>query len=284
MQLAFATNAFSRHSLEVALERIAEAGFEAVEILADAPHADPRELAGPAAVELARQVRNQLQRLGLKVSNVNGNCSFSYWRDAPPEPYFEPSLISPRPQLRADRAERIRRTVDFAAAIGAPAVSITSGKCLDMISPDRAARLLADSLPPLLDYADRRGVNLGIECEPGLFLEWAWELREWIDRLGHPRLGANLDTGHSHVLGESMADVFATLRGRIWNLHVEDLPGRKHYHMVPGTGTFPFAELVAAARSTGYTGFATVELYTQVERPFEAAMASREFLTPLLSR
>lgn len=284
MKLAFATNAFSRHSLDHALSEIAAAGYTAAEILADAPHADPNHLCGSEGVELARQVRRQLDRLGLSVSNVNGNCSFSYWRHAPPEPYFEPSLISPRAQYRADRAERIRRTIDFAAAIGAPAVSITSGKCLDMVSPEVAGRLLAETLPPLLDYADRRGVNLGIECEPGLFLEWATELRGWIDRLQHPRLGANLDTGHSHVLGESMSEVFAVLRGRIWNLHVEDLPGRKHYHMVPGTGSFPFDQLIAAARDTGYDGYATVELYTQVETPSEAARRSLAFLGPLFSR
>src|SRR5438477_369954 len=81
------------------------------------------------------------------------------------------------------------------------------------------------------------GVDIGIECEPGLFLEYVAELKEWIDRLGHPRFGANLDIGHSVVMGESVGEVVPMLRGRIWNLHVEDLPGRKHYHMIPGDGT-----------------------------------------------
>lgn len=284
MKLAFSTNAFTRFSLEEAISEIAAAGFGAVEILADSPHADPGELVGSVGAELARRVRGQLERLGLSVSNINNNCSFSYWRDAPPEPYFEPSLISPSALHRADRAERIRRSIDFASAIGAPAVSITTGKCLGAVSPEVADRLLGETLPPLLEYADRRGVNVGIECEPGLYVEWASELRGWIDRLGHPRLGANLDTGHSHVLGESMMEAFGLLRGRIWNLHVEDLPGRKHYHMVPGTGSFPFEELMSAARATGYAGPATVELYTQTERPSEAARASMGFLGPLFGR
>ena len=65
--------------------------------------------------------------------------------------------------------------------------------------PDKAAKQFAESIRPILDHADALGVNVGIECEPGLFLEYVAELREWIDRLGHPRFGANLDIGHSQV-------------------------------------------------------------------------------------
>ena len=55
---------------------------------------------------------------GLAVSNVNANCSFGYWKDAPPEPYFEPSLISPNPQHRHDRIELIGRAMQFAKTVG----------------------------------------------------------------------------------------------------------------------------------------------------------------------
>src|SRR5436190_205827 len=80
------------------------------------------------------------------------------------------------------------------------------------------------------------GIDVGIECEPGLYLEYVVELMEWIGKLGSRRLGANLDIGHSQVIGELIPEVIAMLKGRIWNLHVEDIPGRKHYHMIPGEG------------------------------------------------
>ncbi len=42
------------------------------------------------------------------------------------------------------------------------------------------------------------------------------------------------------MIGESIPDAVALLSDRIWNLHVEDIPGRKHYHMIqakaPSTG------------------------------------------------
>jgi sugar phosphate isomerase/epimerase len=61
-------------------------------------------------------------------------------------------------------------------------------------------------------------------------------------------------------------------------MHVEDLPGRKHYHMIPGEGSLNWAELWDACRATSYDRFATVELYTQTADPHAAARKSFEFL------
>ena len=276
-QLAFSTNAYTRHSLVEALEGIKRAGFAGVEILADVPHAYPMQM----DEELTRRTRDALERLGLSVSNINCNCSFGYWRDAPPEPYFEPSLISPNSKHRADRIAMILRSLQFARDIGARNISITSGRMLAGMPPAKAARQFAESIKPVLDRADLLEVDVGIECEPGLLLEWLSELREWIALLKHPRLGANLDIGHSAVMGESIPSEIELLKGRIWNLHVEDIPGRKHYHMIPGEGTLDWPALIGALQQIGYDRFLTVELYTHIENPQEAAEKSYKFLSRL---
>jgi len=279
MKLAFSTNAYTRCSLSDALAGIKAAGFGGVEILADVPHAYPDVIHD----EMITGIRRQLDSLELTVSNINANCSFGYWRHAPPEPYFEPSLISPNPKHRSDRAALIRKTLHFASQLGAANISITSGRLLGGMPPDRAARQFAESIKPLLDEADRQNVNIGIECEPGLFLEYAQELYDWITRLNHPRLGANLDVGHSQVLGESIPDAVKLLAGRIWNLHVEDIPGRKHYHLIPGEGTLDWAALFNALRAVKYDRYLTVELYTHTADPQDAAEQSFAFLSRALS-
>jgi sugar phosphate isomerase/epimerase len=272
MKLAFSTNAYTRFSLREALQDIHAAGFGGVEILADAPHAYP------GTVD-ASEIRRELDRLDLAVSNVNANCSFGYWKDAPPEPYFEPSLISPNPQHRKDRTQLILQTLQFAHDIGAANISITSGRMLGGMPPVAAAKQFAESIQPILDRADALKIDVGIECEPGLYLEYVAELREWIDRLQHPRLGANLDVGHSQVIGESIPDAVKLLAGRIWNLHVEDIPGRKHYHMIPGEGTLDWAALRRALQAIDYKRYLTVELYTHTADPQLAARKSYAFLS-----
>jgi len=278
MQLAFSTNAFTRFSLSEALIRIRRAGFLGVEILADEPHAYPGTLAQGAGENVAAELRG----LGLVVSNVNVNCSFGYWQDAPPEPYFEPSLISPVPQHREDRIALIGKAMEFARTIGAANISITSGRTLGSMTPTRAAGQLEESLSRVLAMADEYQVNVGVECEPGLFLEYVTELREWINRMGHPRLGANLDIGHCQVIGESIPEAIELLGDRIWNLHVEDIPGRKHYHMIPGDGTMDWESIKSALRAADYQRYLTVELYTHTENPQEAAEKSFAFLRGLI--
>ncbi|HSI34770.1 MAG: sugar phosphate isomerase/epimerase family protein [Phycisphaerae bacterium] len=275
MQLAFSTNAYTRHSLVDALRGIKKAGFAGVEILADVPHAYPDAITDA----LTDETKRELDTLGLRVSNVNVNCSFGYWKDAPPEPYFEPSLISPNPKHRADRTRLILRALQFAKDVGSANVSITSGRMLGGMPPEPAAKQFRESILPILDAADRLGVDVGIECEPGLYLEYVAELRDWIDRLGHRRLGANLDVGHSQVIGESIPDAVKRLGDRIWNLHVEDIPGRKHYHLIPGQGTLDWFGLRDALRAINYKRFLTVELYTHWQNPQEAAEQSYQFLS-----
>lgn len=274
MQLAFSTNAYVRHSLREALERLRAIGYGAVEILADKPHAWPGDLDGARIGEIAEDVR----RLGLRVSNINANCSFGYFREAPPEAIFEPSLISENEAWREDRIRLVGRAMELASAVGAPCISITSGKMLGAVGPEKAKRLWREGIGRVLEMADGFGVNVGVECEPGLFIEYCAELREWIDELGHPRLGANLDLGHSQVMGESLAEVMRLLRGRIWNMHIEDLPGRKHYHLPPGEGTMDWGAIHAAMQAIDYQGFATIELYPHAGDPDGVARRSLEFL------
>jgi len=279
MNLAFSTNAYTRYPLIDALRGIKAAGFAGVEILADTPHAYP----GAIDETQITNIRRELDRLDLRVSNINANCSFGYWKDAPPEPYFEPSLISPNPQHRADRTRLILKTLDFAKAIGAANISITSGRCLGGMPPEEAARQFAKSIKPILDRADALGINVGIECEPGLLLEYVSELAEWIKQLGHARFGANLDIGHSQVIGEDLRESILSLRGRIWNMHVEDIPGRKHYHMIPGEGTMPWPVIRQALQEIVYDRFLTVELYTHTADPQSAAEKSYAFLSRLFT-
>ena len=97
--------------------------------------------------------------------------------------------------------------------------------------------------------------------------------------MNHPRFGANLDIGHSQVMGESIPAAIRSLAGRIWNLHVEDIPGRKHYHMIPGEGTLDWIGLRDALWAIKYDRFATVELYTHTADPHTAARKSFEYLS-----
>jgi len=271
---AFSTNAYTRFKLPAALKRIRRAGFGAVEILADRPHAYAGEL---TARSIAAVVRT-LERLKLGVSTVNANTACGFFKDAPPEPFFEPSFISPHPEWRGFRIDYTRKAIDLAAATGGAAVTVTTGRCLGGVPPARAEDLLLLALEAVLLHAERAGgVKVAIEYEPGLYIERADELMALIDRVGHPLLGANLDLGHALVAGDGVGGAVKLLGKRIWSVHVEDLQGFKHYHLPPGDGDFPFIEAKKALHSVGYRGPITWEIYTATADPDAAARRALRF-------
>lgn len=276
---SFSTNAFTEHELPAALEAIARSGYRGVEILADRPHLVPHRYP-PQGIE---DLRRLLGYLGLAVANLNANTTVSYYEGCATfwEPLFEPSLAHPDSNLRFWRLLYTQRAIDAAAALGCPSVSVTSGRPQPGTLPERSLDLLEVSLRNLVRYAGERGVRIGIEYEPGLLIESAADLRAFLDRLPDPGLGANLDIGHSRVAGEDLEETLTLLKGRIFHLHLEDIRGRRHYHLVPGQGDMDFGEVFRLLDRFGYTGFITVELYTYPHAPEAAA---RQALTHLRAR
>lgn len=279
MRLAYSTNAFTRTDLHSALEAIAALGYQGVEILCDRPHWFPGEV---NEAELDR-VAATLDRLGLAVSNLNANTANGYYSPAPPENVFEPALCNPDPELRRWRQEYSIEALRLGARLGARAVSVTSGHPRAGQLPAQSLDLLVESLKPVCEAAAKYGVKLGIEYEPGLLVERATELAEVIERVGSPDLGANLDIGHSFLDGEVPEDTVALLTGRIWNVHVEDIKDRKHFHLVPGDGDLPFERYFDALRKADYDGFLTVELYSFPDQPVEVGRRSMAFLRGLVA-
>jgi sugar phosphate isomerase/epimerase len=278
MRFAYSTNAYTRHPLASAIDAIADLGYAGLEILCDRPHWFATEVTGAEAEAVAAQ----LARRGLAVSNLNANTANGYYDPAPPENVFEPALSNADPALRRWREDYTRAAIELARVTGAPAVSVTTGRPQPGCPPQRALGFLVESLKRLCESAERAGVKVGIEYEPGLLVERAAEARAVLDAVGSDALGVNLDIGHSWLDGERPEDAVALLAGRIWNVHVEDIAGRKHYHLVPGDGDLPFARYFDALDRAGYDGFLTVELYTCLDAPEEAGRRARTHLLELI--
>lgn len=278
MKLSFSSNAFSRFSLNEAIREIAKAGYSGIELLADIPHLYADNI---SASDL-NGLKNTLSRSGLCVSNVNANTAIGWYGRSFWEPLFEPSLANPEAELRNWRIEYTMKCIDIAEFLGAQCVSVTSGKPVSGTDPDESLVILKDSLDKLANHAEKKGILIGLEYEPGLLVESCDELLELLNQLNSQCLGANLDIGHSHVLGEDPATVIEKLGMRIFHTHVEDIRGRKHYHRIPGTGDVNFGSIVKALTAAGYDGYLCVELYTHLNNPVGAAQASLDYLTALI--
>jgi sugar phosphate isomerase/epimerase len=279
MKLAYSTNAYTRTDVDSALKSIAGLGFAAAEILCDRPHWFP----GEVNEEQLEQTAMLLQELELKVSNLNINTANGYYDPRPVENVFEPSLTNRDRELRAWREHYTIQGVKLAHHLDAPCISLTSGRPVPGTPPEEALDYFVDSLTRICTVAADFGVRVGIEYEPGLLVESAVEAMAIIERVDSPFLGVNFDIGHSRVFGEPIDATVNLLAGRIWNVHVEDIKGRKHFHLIPGLGDLPFAQYINALRKINYDGYLTVELYSYPEQPEDAGRQALSYLTPLVA-
>lgn len=277
VQLAFSTNAYTRFELPEAIRRIGDAGYDGVELLADAPHAFLTEFEAGDRTEL----QDTLETTGISVSNVNANTATGYYDDAPESSFFDPTIITDDEEKRAWRVSYTKKAIDLANAVGAPAVCVATGRPEPGNPPEQAREYLLDSLHDILDHAESVGVDVGIEFEPELLIECTDEVLDLLDTVDRDALGVNLDIGHAAVYGENPAESVRQCAGQITGVHLEDIVGGrrgKHYHRVPGEGDIDFDAIFQALDDIGYDGFGTLELYTYPDTPDQAAQQALEVL------
>lgn len=277
MRFSFSTDAFISYSVFEAVEKIAAAGYEGVEILADIPHVYMHNLREPDL----KKLKAVLARTGIQVSNINANTVRGYYESGANEPLFEPCLADPDPGVRAWRVDYTKKCIDLARALGSSNVSVTSGPIQPETTPEEGIEFLKGSLKSIIRYAEEKKVFIGLEYEPGLLIESGSELSCLISEIGSRFLGANLDLGHSHALGEEPESTINLLDGRIFHVHIEDTKGRKRLQLMPDAIEMDFKGLLSLFEKRSYRGFITIDLYAYPRRPEDAARRTLEFLKGL---
>ncbi len=278
IRLAFSTNAYLRFPFEEAAARIAAIGYEGLELMADVPHAWPAGLLeGPK-----RGIRRAMEDNGLAFSNVNAFMMNAIADHR--QPYWYPSFIEPDEGYRRVRIDHTHRAIDLCAELGAPHITTEPGGPLAPGQSRRSAiDLFVEALKPLAEHADKKGVLLLVEPEPGLLIETTEQYLEVAERVDAPSIGLNFDVGHAYCMAEDLAEQVHRLADHTRHYHFEDIaPTRVHHHLIPGLGAIDFAAVVAAIKSTGYDGWITVELYPNVDDPDGAARGAMEVLRPLV--
>jgi sugar phosphate isomerase/epimerase len=279
MRLAFSTNAYLHYSFPEAVRRLAALGYAGVEVMADVPHAWPAFL----LEEQKQAIREALARNHLAISNVNAFMMNAI--NDPRQRYWHPSWIEPDPHYRQIRIDHTKRALTLAREIGAPCITTEPGGPLEPGgSWQHALKLFVEMLQPVAEHAEKEGVLLLIEPEPGLLIETADQFLELMKYLDSPAVGLNFDIGHAYCVGDDPATTIPRVASWIRHFHLEDIAAtRVHQHLIPGTGAIDFPAILRAIRDIGYTGWLTIELYPYVENPDDAARRAKEYVTEAMA-
>ncbi len=269
-RFAFSTNAFRKCDVAEAVASIAEAGYDGVEIMLDAPHLFP---AGVTDREV-QAVRAAVEAAGLQVSNCNA-FTMSAVGDT-----WHPSWIEPNEERRRQRIRHTADAIRVARHLGAPSISTEPGGPIPPgMTRGQAMTLFVQGIAEVLPAAEEYGVDVLVEPEPGLLIERAAEFLGFATRISHLRLGLNFDVGHFFCVGERPEQAFLALQPHVRHVHLEDIAAtREHRHLLPGQGAIPIPHIVESMAEAGYAGWITVELYPYEDTPYETACRALQYL------
>ncbi|HEX6021957.1 MAG TPA: sugar phosphate isomerase/epimerase family protein, partial [Solirubrobacter sp.] len=268
LRFGYVSNGLADHRIEYALELLAENGYSGIALTLDHIHFDPF---APRLRARAARLRGELEEAGLDCV-VETGARFVL---DPRRKHF-PTLLSPG---RLRRVDLLCTAVDVAVELGAPVVSMWSGAPPEDEPVERAWDLLVDGCERVLAHAERAGVTLAFEPEPGMLVETLADYEELQRRLGHPpALGLTLDIGHIVCL-EPMSVTECVRRGAatLAHVHIEDMRRGVHEHLMFGQGDLDLDESLSVLNEVGFEGLVAVELSRHSHAAHEtvpAAMAA----------
>ena len=278
MKLGYNTNGLAHHRLVDAIELLADEGYQSVAITLDAGALDPYDDAASLNRQVS-QVRSALDCRGLS-SVIETGARFLL----NPRTKHDPTLLDPDPARRAIRIDFLHRAIDLATALGAEAVSLWSGCPRVALALSPGLDLLAANLKPLLEHAERAGIPLAFEPEPGMFIDTLEKFCRLDERIRHPLFQLTIDVGHVHCSNEGHIPTLLRRWGpRIANIHIEDMKQGVHEHLMFGDGTVDFQPICSALHEIAYKGGVHVELSRHSHQGVDAVRMAAAFLRPLVS-
>ena len=253
MRLAFYTYSYTDRlemAIEPVLERIAETGYDGIDISGThGSSADPLSVT-PALRQLTRGTAD---RLGLEIEAIitHATLADSLFTDAPLD---------------------LKGSVDLAVDVGAPVVVFHMGGPREEGRRAEAWTRVVDYLKDALVYAAPREVKLAVD---GVWKDWLAETPESFlrlhDDIGSPSFGINFDPCYLMLLGLDPVEVAHRWKERIAHAHLKDHVGAypDWEHRIPGRGDVDYPRVVEALDEIGFEAAISIETFTTMD--FEEA-------------
>ena len=272
-------------SLPETVRRVAEAGYQGLELSGFPPHASPADY--PTAAK-RRTLRQLIEDAGLAISGYAADLT---------------TTCPARPRNRARYLERFEQAAEFAADVGAPFIRVDTVAAPGSI-PEEGLPAAMDAIAECWHEAAGRAQQLGLrlvwEFEPGFLFNKPSEIIELHEKVRHPNFYLLFDTAHAYmssVVGARHQGQAETLRrglpqmldlcaGRIGAVHVIDSDGSLYNdetsrHTPFGLGEIDFEAIAPTLRSLPGIDWLTVDLSFCRDRD-QWLQACREYVEALL--
>ncbi|MCA9126015.1 MAG: sugar phosphate isomerase/epimerase [Planctomycetales bacterium] len=289
MQLGFASAILPDLSLEEVFTLASSIGYDCVEVMCWPVSKAERRYAGVTHIDINQldnsrisEIHALVDRTGVAISGLG----------------YYPNCLSPNLEEAERCVAHLHDLLDAAAALSVGKVNTFIGRDYTRSVDDNWPRLVA-TWTPLVEHADRLGLQIGIENCPMLFSSDEWPggkniatspaiWRRLFQDIPSPNLGLNYDP--SHMVWQQM-DYLQPIRdfsNRIFHAHAKDVRLDRHklnevgilahpleYHTpkLPGLGEVSWGKFFSTLLDSGYNGPVCVEVE---DRAYEGSLESRK--------
>ena len=241
------------------LEKVAEAGYHAVELVNEYEKWSPDDF---------RRASARLRSLGIVVDAMAG-----VWTGIA------------NPQAQEKFLADLTRLVPIAEQLQCPRIIVLSGDRVEGLSREAHHQSCIESLKRAAEIADKRNLtllleNIDQEENPKYYLTSVAEGFEIIRQVNHARVKFLYDFYHEQISEGNLIEKLEKNIEQVGLLHVADVPGRHE----PGTGEINYASIYRRLAQLNYRGYVAMEfepsgdpvvsLRTAREEAFRAALGT----------
>ena len=267
-QLTFGQEEAYRHP-EVTYQRLKRCGYDAIEIT------PPKGRYGLGVKMEDYLMTHQTLKAdyGLEVSCIN-ECWGEMW-----DPYSPTYKTLTEPKTAELAVSETRSSIDFAAELGAPFVTVAVAIHSSITSENVAdcTAVAVDALRRMAAFAGQRGVRLVFEAtnhlEMGKFVNTALNHKRMIELTGCDNIGIQLDWFHANFEELNPYEAVMDAHPLLWHMHFRDSNS-----LTPGYGTVDFKAVLRAIKKIGYEGYCTIESSPMIPDSDTAARDGIEYL------
>jgi sugar phosphate isomerase/epimerase len=276
MQKVLSSHLFVNHRLTtVWLQRIQEAGFDALEMFCARQHIDYWEKAQ------IRDLGHWFRESELKVWSMHSPMyTDEVWGRSGPEAVI--NIAETKKVDRGKMVDEVKRALDIADTIPFRYLIQHIGVRDEEFS-ERKLDAAFNSLEELKAYAGMLGVEILIENTPN-HLSTAGRLDHFLS-ITHLDLKYCFDIGHAHM-GEGIAAEFEIMQDRIRSTHIHDNDGMDDLHLFPleNEGNIDWSEAMKTlgSRREQYPLVLELKEQPQLEHPIEHAKRIADELDKLI--
>jgi len=289
MQLGFVSAILAELGLEEVVQFAADEGFQCIELMcwprgkaerryAGVTHIDAGDL-GPAR---AQEVCKLMRSADVTISGLG---------------YYPNPLAADRDEAQV-YIDHLKRVILAAELLGVGVVNTFVGRDPRKTVAENWPRFL-EVWPPLVQFAEKHGVRIGIENCPMFFTADEWPggknlahapavWRRMFREIPSESFGLNYDP--SHLVWQQMDYLrpITAFADRLFHIHLKDAtidrerldevgilatPLEYHTPKIPGRGQIAWPKFLAALRAAGYDGPVCIEVE---DRDFEGSIEARK--------